>query len=378
MKNKRYIALLMLVVLMFTMMTGCRQAQKYEDTGAEVPKIPGTAQTITVTQTGIDDETSSTDTPMDQNTTVVEDTTSNNEATTNTDATTSTSNTTTTDSGDEDPAEGEEKPISCMSFNVLNGYGNNKDYSDPALREKWVVEIVKDNDPDIVGFQETGYVSISWKGELYNDLCADGDYDMMVLDEQEDCKLDKNTTGAGLIIIWKADRFELKDNGCHEYTQYSKQTRYFQWVKLYDKKYDKTVYVTNTHLSIDADSQKGDKDAGIALRNSEAQELQAFWKKNVTGDAVLFATGDYNAKQSEAAHKTFQTGGTFMPSCELAWANDGKSFIDFVYTTPATIEVDESFTIERTFKDKVDNQDLPATYYRASDHSPRMMRGFYK
>ena len=374
MKNKRYIALLMLVVLMFTSLTACRSAQKYDDTGAEVPKLLGTVQTIYV-----DGENTNGGGGGDviEDTTTNEDTTVNEQTTTDTTVENTTAANTTTESGDDD-TNTEKKPISCMSFNVLNGYGNNNDFSDPAIREKWVVEIVKERDPDLVGFQETGYISISWKDKLYNDLCANGDYDMMVLDEQEGCTLGQNTTGAGLIIIWKKDRFELKDDGCFQYTQYSKQIRFFQWVKLYDKKYDKTIFMTNTHLSINSDSQSGDVNGGIALRNSEAQELYSFWKKNVTDDTVLFATGDYNAKLTEVAHRTFQTNGTFMPSNELAFEYDGTAYVDFVYTTPHNVEVEKSITLSYSFKDRLDKQDLPDTYYAPSDHNPVMMWGFYK
>lgn len=272
----------------------------------------------------------------------------------------------------------EDKPVSVMSFNVLNGYGNNHDFSDPAIREKWVVEIVNEHSPDLIGFQETSNVSILWREELHNDLCKNGVYDHRDLEDEEDFMLTQMTTGAGLMIFWKADRFEYVDSGCYEYTYFSSQVRYYQWVKLHDKIYDKDVVMTNTHLSINSDSYDGDVEGGIQLRKDEGQELYDFWKANVTGDTVLFATGDYNARDGELIHGVLQTDGTFMPSCDIAYAYDGKTSIDFVYTSPATVEVEEVQTLIYDFRDQMEDQTKDDTYYRASDHHPVMTWAHYK
>jgi len=270
------------------------------------------------------------------------------------------------------------KPVSVMFFNILNGWGSNKNYSDPAIREKWVVEIVKEQSPDLIGFQETSNRSIVWKDELHKDLCGNGGYDHRALDQETGFKLKEMTTGAGLIIFWKADRFDYVASGCHEYTQPSKQIRYFQWVKLYDKVYGKNVVMTNTHLSINSDSKAADDMGGIALRNSEARELYDFWQKNVAQDAVLFATGDYNGTIYETLHNTLQTDKRFLPSIQVAQEYDGKARIDFVYTSPATVGVLKAQTLSYSFEDRLEDKNLEATFYKASDHAPVMTWAYYK
>ncbi len=275
-----------------------------------------------------------------------------------------------------------DKKVSIMSFNILNGWGNNQDYAPAAFREKWVVRIVKDQDPDLIGFQETSNTCIVWEDELNKDLCENGAYDYRALSQEENFKLHKMTTGAGLIIMWKKDRFELLDSGCHEYIPFSKQIRYYQWVKLHDKKYDKTIYMTNTHLSIISDSRpKGEEvtnEDGYAVREFQAGELFSFWKENVTGDNVLFATGDYNSLLTERNHAVFQQDGLFAPSCNIAAVHDEKSRIDFCYTSPATVGVDEVKTLAYLFRDDIKIQELPDTFYRASDHNPVMTWAYYK
>lgn len=275
-----------------------------------------------------------------------------------------------------------DKKVSIMSFNIMNGWGNNSDYAPPAFREKWVARIVNEQNPDLIGFQETSDCCIVWENELNKDLCENGAYDYRALSQEEDFKLKKMTTGAGLIIMWKKDRFELKDSGCFEYTPFSRQVRYYQWVKLYDKVYDKNIVMTNTHLSIDSDSKpKGEEFTaadGHAVRNIQAGELFGFWKENVTGDAALFATGDYNSLLTEMDHTTFQQDGLFMPSCNIAEVYDEKSLIDFCYTSPATVGVDEVKTLAYLFRDDIKIQDLPDTFYRASDHNPVMTWAYYK
>lgn len=275
-----------------------------------------------------------------------------------------------------------DKKISVLSFNILAGVGPGRNYSAPALREKWIVQIVADLNPDLIGFQETNIEGINWEEKLREDLCDKGVYEYRALRQEADFRLPKMSVGSGLIIYWKKDRFTLIDSGCHEYTPFSRQIRYFQWVKLHDKKYDKTIVMTNTHLSIDEDATPREQpfthEDGITVRNKEAGELFGFWKENVTGDTVLFGTGDYNGTEKESGHATLQQDGLFLPSYRIAAKDDHNSCIDFCYTSPASFAVDEKRTLHYTFRDQIAVQDLDDTYYCASDHDPVMTWGHYR
>ncbi len=269
-----------------------------------------------------------------------------------------------------------------MSFNVLDGYGNDNNYSEPAIREKWVVEIINEQSPDLIGFQEAAYNAITWKDELQKDLCENGEYNYRALDQEENFALEKMTIAAGLIIFWKADRFELVESGCHQYsyTKEVKPVRYFQWVKLYDRVYDKNIVMTNTHFSLAADTESKAAAEGVMVRNSQANTLYHFWKANVTEDTVLFATGDYNSKNFEDSHKTLQTGKQFLPSFDIAVDFDGNTGtgVDYIYTSPATVTVAKATALSYDFAEKLEDKSLNDTYYRASDHAPIMTWAYYK
>ena len=115
------------------------------------------------------------------------------------------------------------------------------------------------------------------------------------------------------------------------------------------------------------------------MRRDEARELQSFWKQNVSGKTVLFATGDYNSDLSTMEAPALKADNLFLPSCALAAESDGTEGIDFCYTSPTSFIVDRYKVIRDTFEDLSPIKGSDGTYiYRVSDHYPIMTYGRYK
>lgn len=236
--------------------------------------------------------------------------------------------------------------VSCMSFNVLAYDTHQIGYAEPAQRAPLVAQFIREQNCDIVGLQEVSEIyGYNWVTNLQTAL---GDiYESRILLEEEGCAYSYMEIGAGLMILYRKDRFELLDSGCYEY--YEDYNRYYQWVKLKDSKSGRELFVTNTHFSIDP-SWSDDVNAGNLIRTSEAQELSDFWENHVK-DTPLFATGDYNCYEFDDPHVLELQTSIYQPSSSVATEIEGGSSIDFVYLNTLSMNCTRYVKTEKSYTD---------------------------
>ena len=246
-------------------------------------------------------------------------------------------------------AEAEKKTsdISCMTFNVL---GVQKDgYEDPAVRAPKIANYILEEKVDLAGIQEAGHngTDYDWTDGFCRMVCQDETYAAVKIGDDADYR--KNSThyqkygqvsnSAGLIILYKTARFELLESGVQAYTSTESQERWFQWVKLRDKKTDEVVFMTNTHWSVDL-NQNGtaDTEAGDEHRTKQANELLAFWQDTV-GENLLFATGDYNCDSSSKWLTALGSGNYKEADAAIARAASLERHIEHVFVNAKEVTV---------------------------------------
>ena len=242
--------------------------------------------------------------------------------------------------------------ISCMSFNILAYNTGNTTYDEPEQRFEGIIPFILEQDADIVGIQEASRTKgFDWPEEIIKKTKSV--YAARRIDEELEYGSKKMDIAAGLMILYRADRFEMLESGSSYY--WEDYGRWYQWVKLKDKKCNKEIYVTNTHWSINpmmSDGVTRDIEQGEFLRESEAEELVTFWEETV-GDAPLFATGDYNCGIHTEPHINYLQRSHFHNTCEEALSSDGESGVDFIYFNTKAMDIDEYMQLPReyTFKD---------------------------
>ncbi len=372
--NRRFWSVLLITVLCIGMLSGCGRNQEDvlygeidgggsitmpsggvvdENTTAVVEEEGG--QTTTATQT-----TTSQD---GQNTTVTEQTTVSDTTSSTTETTTSSDQTV------EDPSN-EDTNITCLSFNVLLDGAN---YPPAAERQPHVVKIINDVSADIVGLQEAGRDSSrDWPGYIEKNMSSE--YAYQPIDADADYTDGHMNGTGGLIILYKKERFEKLDSGAFKYSDNENQRRWFHWVKLKDKKTNKTVFVTNTHWSIDRDSTgAASAAAGDSHRSKQANELMNFWKKNVKNGDLLFATGDYNCKVGSkwgqmVSRNGFEESATV---CGTASVTMAESKIDHCFVNTNSVEVWDAQMLSVDYT-------VGGTTKKCSDHQPYLIEVSYK
>lgn len=278
--------------------------------------------------------------------------------------------------------------ISCMSFNILSYDTWYCGFEPAATRIKYVLNTVKENDPDLVGVQEACELGSStseqcdfeWCGNMIAEMEKLG-YGHSAVNEQPGFKRDKQNIACGLIIFFKKDRFVLNESDAFEYPH--DKVRYFQWAKLTDTKYDKPILFTNTHFSINPRLGSGtDTTAGDAFRATESYMLLKFWLQNCTEGVSLYATGDYNSKPSSAA-QTLLRSKTFKPSFlipeipdEIGTVNLAQTanIIDYCFVNPDVQAVKQYKVITTTYPSEAEGKCAGM----ASDHRAIMTYCDYK
>ena len=251
--------------------------------------------------------------------------------------------------------------ISCLSFNILAYNTGSSSYALPQDRAPGVIEVIRNSGADIVGVQEASQTGtdepFDWVETLTGQL-ADLYDARVILDDTP--SFWRTPISAGLIIFYRKGRFSLEDSGCYEY--YDDPNRYFQWVKLKDDAAGgKTLFVTNTHLSIESGG-------GNEARVGEATELYEFWRDTV-GDNALFATGDYNCYDGDDPHLVLQQGA-FFPS--YTFVENSSAGYDFCYINKDHMNMLRYNMMEKDFT--MSNGET----VRLSDHSPVMSFAAYK
>ncbi len=267
--------------------------------------------------------------------------------------------------------------VSCMSFNILAYNTGNTKYDLPEDRYKGIIPYILEQNADIVGIQEADeskgneeIADFDWPSKIAED--TKDVYTARRIDDEYEYGSKKMNIAAGLMILYRTDRFELINSGCTYF--WEDNGRWFQWVQLKDKKADKEIFVTNTHWSINpmaADGVNRDLEQGDFLRCSEAEELVTWWEENV-GDKPLFATGDYNCTIDSDPHLQYLQRGIYRNTCEEALESDGDSSVDFIYFNPNQMDIEKYDLMPReyTFED--------GTQVTMSDHRSVMSWATYK
>lgn len=264
--------------------------------------------------------------------------------------------------------------IKCMSFNILgiDGYDG---YLPVEVRAQHMQTYLNDSGMDLIGMQEAGSHDYDWQEYFVSKLERDGVYKAVTIgaekayDEQASrYPAGRVSNSAGLIILYKADRFELLETGSQRYSSTELQERYYQWAKFTDTYTGETVFMTNTHWSIDWDENgKVSAEAGDVHRTKQADELRTFWEEQV-GDSLLFATGDYNCQQ-DSEWLQLAAKGVYKP-VDIIMGNE-EQHIDHIFLNTDRVEV-----VEHQFlSDRIVLEDGE---HRYSDHDPFVVTVKYK
>ena len=269
--------------------------------------------------------------------------------------------------------------IKAMSLNVLGYEYADGSYAPGATRLPYVAKYILEQQSDIVGVQEAGSLNSNWHDNLTELVCKDGTYmAVRIGDETEYQKYSGYAKGvvhenAGLITFYKKARFEYIESGAQAYTDASSsfQYRWFQWVKLKDKKTGEIVFVTNTHWSANLNiSSQEDFAAGATYHAVQAEELLAFWK-NTVGNNILIATGDYNADQNTEAIEKLQSDIYKEANSLLGDFSSLKNHIDYVFVNSQRTTVNNWYFTNVMFE-------LDGKEYMLSDHYPVFAELSYK
>ena len=256
--------------------------------------------------------------------------------------------------------------IKCMTFNIL-GVDGYEGYLPVEVRAQHMQTYLNDSGMDLIGMQEAGSHDYDWQSFFVQKLERDGVYKAVTIgaekayDEQASrYPAGRVSNSAGLIILYKADRFELLQTGSQRYSSTELQERHYQWAKFRDKESGEMVVMTNTHWSIDWDDKgKVSAEAGDIHRTTQANELRTFWEETV-GDSLLFATGDYNCRQNSTWIQT-AAQGIYKPAAILYGVQE--QYIDHIFVNSQRVEVvDYGFLTNRIV---IDGQE-----HRYSDHDP--------
>lgn len=286
---------------------------------------------------------------------------------------------------------------SCMSFNILGvDEGGNDLYAPSEIRAEYIANYLHDKKTDIVGIQEAGthHRLYDWMTNFSLMISEGGFYSIAKMDEE--IEFVKTTTtfpdkkvplSAGLMILYRKDKFELVERGARRYSSTEKQERYFQWVHLLDKSNEKDIFVTNTHWSIDWDENgKVSEEAGDRHRTIQAKELLDFWQTKV-GNNILFGTGDYNCRQDSTWMEMAEKG--VYKRAETASGKDWNlgEHIDNIFINPDLVAVkDYHFAKDRMNLDSIKGRHTCMYFWfspqksneklqfdRMSDHEPLIL-----
>ena len=273
--------------------------------------------------------------------------------------------------------EEKDMTIKCMSFNIL-GVEGYEGYLPVEIRAQHLQTYLNESGMDLIGLQEAGSHDYDWQEYFVGRLERDGIYKAVTIgaeksyDEQArrypPYPPGKVSNSAGLIILYKPERFELLESGSQRYTSTELQERHYQWAKFLDTYTGETVFMTNTHWSINWD-EKGQfsLEAGASHRTKEANELRTFWEEKV-GDSLLFATGDYNCRQNTEWLQS-AASGIYKP-VDIIMGNE-ELHIDHIFLNTNRVEVvDYKFLHDRIV--------LEDGEHRYSDHDPFVVTVKYK
>lgn len=259
---------------------------------------------------------------------------------------------------------------SCMSFNILGSDSTetiSRKIPTRDIRCAPIVSLIQSYNADIICIQEAKHASsLNWLDLFTKNLS--NSY-RSISYESEAGTTQKLSTG--LMILFKPDLFELVDHGYQDYSSTEKQPRSFIWARLRDLRENKIIYVTNTHWSINWDSEGNISiEAGDEHRTKQANELLSFWEREV-GSAALLGCGDYNCSENTKWYD-------LLSRCEYKDAytvveNPSEKYgrgVDHCFVNPESMCVTECQRIRDTFE-------YEGRMCRYSDHYPILLKVNY-
>lgn len=315
--NKR-IALVMVIVMAVMMLASCQSGRTYEDVAGDESKIyvSSKEQSPVIEYTGdpIIKEVETTDpayadtsnggssndnTNDDTNGGNSDDNTNDDTNGGNTNDDTNGGNTNDdTNGGDENEDEetyDQGNFLKLISYNVrCANDGNGNDIADRAPR---LEKVIKDRDPDLIGFQE---VVPTWM-DKYLVPAFEAEYDHVIKYRAES---NKEATP----IFWKREKFELMDSGYFWLSETpdaeskgwgASHYRICNWVKLKIKATGKIFLYVNTHFDF-----SGKCHVGSAALIATRMKAQGGWTKY-----PVFFTADCNMTRYEDGYNAMLENG---------------------------------------------------------------------
>jgi len=212
----------------------------------------------------------------------------------------------------------DQNPFKVMSFNVRNTDSN--DVFTQQQRKGYILQVILDNDPDIVGLQEIAEDSIE---NYFNAQLATAGYGVFKSGA---------ANGSPKSIWYKNSRFTRTNAG--SFTMRTPDYRSGKWVILQDKLATANSYfVVNSHWSTESSTQ----------RNMDADTILTAINTNNTANWPVICFGDFNAEPGTPEIVNIKDGGNLNMEDALfdadgdltyhAWDAFGHKKIDYIMST---------------------------------------------
>ncbi len=194
------------------------------------------------------------------------------------------------------PLCGAAEPVRVMSFNIRYGTAPDEENAWPH-RKDFVVQVIKDADPDLLGLQEALREQVDLLSEELSD------YERVGVGREAD------GSGEYSAILYRRSRFDLSDAGTFWLSETPETAgsktwgnnlpRICTWVRLLDRTNGRRLLLLNTHW--DHESQPARLNSG---------ELMARRLRELARDEEpAIVTGDFNAAPQNPAFVALLDGG---------------------------------------------------------------------
>lgn len=207
--------------------------------------------------------------------------------------------------------------LKIASFNVRGAsHDGENGTTSHVTRMKRTVQVVKDEQFDVVGFQE---FENSQRDIFVNEL--GGTYSLSSKDAKDD-------NGNG--IAWNTAKFDLISKGTQPNLKYTTgNTLKSPWVKLKDKTTQQVFYFMNTHDPANVHDHPVTKNA--ARRTDNAKEHVKFMEEKAAEGVPVLMSGDFNSgfkPKDGDINVTNQNMATTLPYCIMTGSGTIKNAFD--------------------------------------------------
>lgn len=196
------------------------------------------------------------------------------------------------------------EPIRFMTFNIFGDYGGFQ----VAEREDRAVQVVRDQHPDLVSFQEV--TANWWKSKLFTTMdefeTIRGNEDEALVRAGADLSKRKGNWVNHEPLMFRKSRFRLLDSGLDFYHISLQFEKSLTWAVLEDKVDGKRLIAFATHYWWKANGPESD-----AIR--ELNTRHVLWRvaaiRGKWGNLPVVGGGDLNCVKGALALKTFEQNG---------------------------------------------------------------------